>query len=213
MYEEYPRWGGPYWNIPSGRIEDHETPFEGACRELAEETGLVVATADLVLHGTAAVTGAVTVSRVWNFTVDVVDPTLHVRDPDGLIQEARWFPVEEASRLLHELPYRPLSEPSVAVLTRQAQPGAHLGVFRSGSGAGCHLPQRVKDICHVAVLLMTKTPRDLARPRRRAPRTDYSVFASRTVLDLCRLPDLPRSARPRRPDLSRRVRLQSVPGR
>ncbi|TYB39812.1 NUDIX hydrolase [Micromonospora sp. AP08] len=125
VYEEYPRWGGPYWNIPSGRIEDHETPFEGACRELAEETGLVVATADLVLHGTAAVTGAVTVSRVWNFTVDVVDPTLHVRDPDGLIQEARWFPVEEASRLLHELPYRPLSEPSVALLTRQAQPGAH----------------------------------------------------------------------------------------
>lgn len=125
VYEEYSRWGGPYWNIPSGRIEDHETPFEGACRELVEETGLVVATADLVLHGTAAVTGAVTVSRVWNFTVDVVDPTLQVRDPDDLIQEARWFPVEEASRLLHELPYRPLSEPSVAVLTRQARPGAH----------------------------------------------------------------------------------------
>lgn len=125
VYEEYPRWGGPYWNIPSGRIEDNETPFQGARRELAEETGLVVATADLVLHGTAAVTGAVTVSRVWNFTVDVVDPTLHVRDPDGLVQEARWFPFEEASRLLHELPYRPLSEPSAVVLTRQARPGAH----------------------------------------------------------------------------------------
>jgi 8-oxo-dGTP diphosphatase len=125
VYEEYPRWGGPYWNIPSGRIEDHETPCEGACRELAEETGLVVATADLVLHGTAAVTGAATVSRVWNFTAEVVDPTLSIRDPDGLIQDVRWFPTEEASRLLRELPYRPLSEPSVAVLTRQAQRGAH----------------------------------------------------------------------------------------
>jgi 8-oxo-dGTP diphosphatase len=125
VYEEYPRWGGPYWNIPSGRIEDHETPSEGACRELAEETGLVVAAADLVLHGTAAVTGAATVSRVWNFTANVVDPTLHIRDPDGLIQDARWFPVEEASRLLRELPYRPLSEPSVAALARQAQRGAH----------------------------------------------------------------------------------------
>lgn len=50
---------------------------------------------------------------MWNFTVDVVDPTLHVREPDGLIQDARWFPVEEASRLLRELPYRPLSEPQL----------------------------------------------------------------------------------------------------
>lgn len=49
--EEYPRWGGAFWNIPSGGIEDRETPREGACRELAEETGLIVAASDLVLHG------------------------------------------------------------------------------------------------------------------------------------------------------------------
>lgn len=123
--EEHPQWGGAYWNIPSGRIEEHETPSEGACRELAEETGLLVAATDLLLHGTSAVVGPGKVSRAWNFTIDVDDPTLDVRDPDGLIQDARWFSPHEATKLLRELPYRPLSEPVLAILTGTVQPGAH----------------------------------------------------------------------------------------
>ncbi|HET9840992.1 MAG TPA: NUDIX hydrolase [Nocardioides sp.] len=127
--EEYAAWGGAYWNIPSGRIEDHESPAEGASRELAEETGLVVRPGDLVLQSTSAVTsgvrGADTVSRAWNFSVAVHDPTLRVDDPDELIQEARWFSTEEAMRLLRELPYRPLSEPALAILEGQVEPGVH----------------------------------------------------------------------------------------
>lgn len=123
--EEYPGWGGAFWNIPSGRIEDHETPRQGASRELVEETGLVVEAADLALHSTSAVSRPERISRSWNFTVDVEDPTLDVRDPDGLIQEARWFPTDEATRLLRKLPYRPLSDPSIACLMRQIPPGAH----------------------------------------------------------------------------------------
>lgn len=46
--------GGPYWNIHSGRVEEHETPYEGACRESAEQTGLIVTTTDLVPLGTNA---------------------------------------------------------------------------------------------------------------------------------------------------------------
>ena len=123
--EEYPRWGGPYWNIPSGRIEDHETPQTGACRELAEETGLIVAASDLVLVSTSSVASPGRVSRAWNFTVDIEDPRLEVQDPDGLIQDARWFPIHEAAALLRELPYRPLSEPAVALLGGQVRPGGH----------------------------------------------------------------------------------------
>jgi 8-oxo-dGTP pyrophosphatase MutT (NUDIX family) len=123
--EEYPSWGGAYWNIPSGRIDEHESPAEGARRELAEETGLVVPVAGLVLQGTSATTGPHKVSRAWNFTVVVDDPSLEVSDPDGLIQDARWFSPEEAVRLLRELPYRPLSEPAVAILTGQVPRGAH----------------------------------------------------------------------------------------
>jgi 8-oxo-dGTP diphosphatase len=123
--EEYPRWGGAYWNIPSGRIEDHETPREGACRELAEETGLVVAPTSLCLQSTCEVAGTDKINRAWNFTVDVDDPTLGIRDPDGVIEEARWFSAGQATRLLRALPYRPLSEPSVALLTCEVRPGTH----------------------------------------------------------------------------------------
>jgi 8-oxo-dGTP diphosphatase len=123
--EEYSGWGGAFWNIPSGRIEDHETPCQGASRELAEETGLIVPPADLYLHSTCEVAGTDKINRAWNFTVDVGNPTLRVRDPDGVIQEARWFPADEAARLLRALPYRPLSEPSVALLTGHVASGAH----------------------------------------------------------------------------------------
>jgi len=123
--EDYPRWGDPHWNIPSGRVEGHETPDQGACRELAEETGLIVATADLVLVGTSAVLGPGKISRAWTFTVAVEDPSLDVQDPDGRIQDTRWFPIDEAAAVLRELPYRPLSEPAVALLGRHVQKGGH----------------------------------------------------------------------------------------
>jgi len=123
--EECPSWGGVYWNIPSGMVERSETPRQGAIRELAEETGLTALEDDLFLHSTSEVVGQHTVSWAWNFTVDVADPRLDVRDPDGLIQDACWFGVEEAAGLLRELPYRPLSEPSVAILSGDARPGAH----------------------------------------------------------------------------------------
>lgn len=123
--EEYPSWGGPYWNIPSGRVEEHETPFEGACRELAEETGLIVTTTDLVLLGTSSVKSPGKVSKAWTFCVAVEDPSLAMQDPDGLIQDARWFPIDEAAAVLRELPYRPLSEPAVALLDGRVVAGGH----------------------------------------------------------------------------------------
>lgn len=123
--EEYPAWGGAYWNIPSGRVEEHETPDEGACRELAEETGLLVTPADMLLVATSSVVSTGKVSHAWTFTVPVEDPSLDVQDPDGLIQEARWFAVVEAAAVLRHLPYRPLSEPAVAGLERVAKDVAH----------------------------------------------------------------------------------------
>jgi len=123
--EEYPTGGGAHWNIPSGRVQAYETPAEGASRELAEETGLVVPPGDLDLRCTSAVATPDRVSRAWNFIGDVQDPTLSVDDPDGLIQEARWFVPDEAVRLLRGLPYRPLWEPAVAILSGEVQAGAH----------------------------------------------------------------------------------------
>lgn len=125
VLEEYAAWGGAYWNIPSGRVEDHESPREGARRELAEETGLAVDAADLIPCSTCEVVRPGAVTRAWNFLADVDEPRLRVNDPDGIIQDARWFPTKQATELLRLLPYRPLSEPSVAILGERMEPGAH----------------------------------------------------------------------------------------
>lgn len=123
--EEYPAWGGEFWNIPSGRVEDGETPAAGAARELAEETGLVVAPQDLRQVSTVTTTYAGGELRAWNHVVEVATSDLRVDDPDGIIREARWFALDEAIALLTDLPYPPLAEPAVAYLRGDVPPGHH----------------------------------------------------------------------------------------
>lgn len=116
VHEEYPTWGGRFWNVPSGRVEGDETPADGAARELAEETGLVVAADDLTLVSTVTTRYDGGEYLSWNHAVDVAMSELRVDDPDGIIREARWFSREEAIEVLTRLPYRPISEPAVAYL-------------------------------------------------------------------------------------------------
>jgi 8-oxo-dGTP diphosphatase len=118
--EAHASWGGAFWNVPSGMVAAHETPAEGAARELMEETGLRVQAGDLRLRTTSSVTVDGSLVEAWNFEVDVDEPTVRVDDPDQLVQEARWFSVEAAIGLLRTLPYRPLAEPAVAVLSGTA---------------------------------------------------------------------------------------------
>ena len=123
--ECHERWGGAFWNIPSGMVESRESPTLGAARELAEETGLLATPGDLHLVGTSSTKDQGRCSLAWNFTAVIRDPRLVVDDPDGLVLEARWFTQDEAVALLEELPYRPLREPVIAHLTRRTQPGSH----------------------------------------------------------------------------------------
>jgi ADP-ribose pyrophosphatase YjhB (NUDIX family) len=125
IHERHERWGGAFWSIPSGRVEDHETPALGAARELTEETGLVVTLERLQPIGTSFTLGKENAARAWNFVTHVEDDALTVNDPDGLILEAKWFRRSEAVALLSRLPYRPLAAPVVAFLTGSAAPGSH----------------------------------------------------------------------------------------
>jgi ADP-ribose pyrophosphatase YjhB (NUDIX family) len=122
--EEYPTWGGEFWNVPSGRVEEHESPAQGAARELIEETGLVAAPEKLQLLSLVTTTHDEGESRSWNYGVEVASTTLLVDDPDGIIREARWFARGEAVELLSTLPYQPLAEPAVAFLSGRAPPVA-----------------------------------------------------------------------------------------
>lgn len=123
--ESHGRWGGEFWNVPSGMVEAHETPAEGAARELAEETGLVVLPRTLELKTTTSAVVDGNHVHSWNFDIEVDDPTVRVQDPDGLVQEVRWFTVDEAVARLRLLPYRPLAEPAIATLTTEPSATTH----------------------------------------------------------------------------------------
>jgi len=129
--ERLPHWGGAYWNIPSGGVERHETPVAGAVRELAEETGVRVAEADLRLFGTTSTTSGEKKSLAWNFTTEVHDPTIAVDDPDGQVLEAGWFARDDAVRALGNLPYRPLAEPVLEFLTGRTSSGVTHWMYAS----------------------------------------------------------------------------------
>ena len=86
---------------------------------------MVVLPHDLRLRTTTSVMIEGRQVHSWNFEVDVDDPTVRVQDPDLLIQEARWFALDEAIALLRLLPYRPLAEPAVATLTGEAAGTTH----------------------------------------------------------------------------------------
>lgn len=116
VLEHQSRWERAHWTIPSGQVERHESPEQGAARELAEETGLLVAPDDLRLVSTSETSSARSLSRGWNYTTEVDDPALRVDDPDQQVREARWFTVDEAVALLVALPYAPLAEPVLAHL-------------------------------------------------------------------------------------------------
>jgi 8-oxo-dGTP pyrophosphatase MutT (NUDIX family) len=90
------------WTTPGGHLHPGESPVDGAVRELAEESGIIV-TADK-LKPLGAVTNAKGV-RIHTFRLDVpkmISPTTK-RDPDKEIEVWEWVPFESGRLPQHIL--------------------------------------------------------------------------------------------------------------
>ncbi len=115
----------PCWSLPGGRVEPGEMLFEGLAREVKEETGLdVMEIGGLVYAIQARWTAPETVGMSFVFEVVRWNGEVRVEDPDALILQARFFPVEEAIPLLEAgLRRRIMREPILAYLCGKAKAG------------------------------------------------------------------------------------------
>ena len=89
---------GRSWGLPAGLLKKAEPPVVGAARELAEESGVVIAPGDL----TPAVPNAIVHAKGWVDTVflgSVPASTNPLVVDGGEVLEAGWFPLDDLPRL------------------------------------------------------------------------------------------------------------------
>lgn len=93
------------WELPGGRLEPGEDPFDGLCREVAEETGL-----DIEVHRPLTVRhfdrddGQTITMIVFHCTAD--DRTVSIRETEHA--DAAWVPLGEADDRLDTFFHREL---------------------------------------------------------------------------------------------------------
>jgi 8-oxo-dGTP diphosphatase len=100
----------PWWSLPGGAVEPGEFAFEAVVREVKEETGIAV-----LDPGQVAFTVQVDEQRdgwfstVFTFDVAAWEGEIGVDDPDGLVLEAAWVPMDEALRRLEPIAWHRLT--------------------------------------------------------------------------------------------------------
>jgi 8-oxo-dGTP diphosphatase len=122
--QQGPRDLGATWALPGGVVEPHELPTDALAREVREETGLVVVDPMRLMYVRwgADPTGR---SRGITLVFDISQwhGEIQPADPDGLVNDARFFVVPEAIEKLQQLPWEMMREPILAHLVGRATPG------------------------------------------------------------------------------------------
>jgi 8-oxo-dGTP diphosphatase len=115
----------PDWTIPGGVVEHGELAVEAMVREIGEETGLTVTDPGrLVVISQYQINHPV---RGGTWTAFIFEPTTtgHITcaDPDGLVTQAAWLPVELAVTRLAALQFSPMRDPAIHRLRQPTTAG------------------------------------------------------------------------------------------
>ena len=91
------------WSTPGGVVEEHEETVDGLAREVVEETGIVVRR----WRGPVYEVETIAVDLGWHLRVQVYEALdwhgeLVIDDPDGIVTDARFVPLEECPSTLLE---------------------------------------------------------------------------------------------------------------
>jgi len=115
----------PSWALPGGVARDGELLDESLRREVTEETGLALGAIDLLAY-VAQLDDPQTSAQSIAFVFETSHWTgeLRISDPDGLIRQTCWLPVEQAIERLKALPWRRMREPLLAYLGGESKPGS-----------------------------------------------------------------------------------------
>jgi 8-oxo-dGTP diphosphatase len=109
------------WTPPGGVIDDGEDVLGGLTREVEEETGLRVTEWD----GPIYLVDAEAIDAGWHMKVEVFRAVTYEGDlkvgddPDGIVEDARFVPVDECEATLRAATWELISEPVGAWLTER----------------------------------------------------------------------------------------------
>ncbi len=87
------------FNTPAGHLEGHESPYEGALRELYEETGLKVNKLDGIVGFYSFLKQDYTILRTCFYKEFKEFPEIHPCDPDNDIIATHWLTLSEIEKI------------------------------------------------------------------------------------------------------------------
>jgi ADP-ribose pyrophosphatase YjhB (NUDIX family) len=131
----------PYWFIPGGMVEHGELLEVALKREFQEETGVTVLDIGKLAY-MVQVINETHQSMVYVFDVISHTGEISPNDPDDLIHDAQFMPIQDAIHALNGVLWLSMKQPLLAYLQSHVSAGA-VWQYRQYDGANFELISRL----------------------------------------------------------------------